>query len=776
MDILLNLVRNDFKRNRVITLALTVFLFLSVLLMAGGLRITGAMFSSLTGLNELAVPPEYLQMHKGTYDEDTFADFVKSHNYIKDSLVVKMLNIHNANIIHQNETFEKNLMDNGFVVQNENFDLLLNLDNEIAVVQRGEIGVAVYYAEEIGIKVGDVITVRKGDYSKDLFVSTIIRDAAMNAPLASSKRFLVAQEDLDDISHHMGEWEYSFEFLLEEGASTATLQKDYIDAGMPSNGAAVTGRLITILNGLSYGLVAFLIIGISLLLVMMSLLCLAYIIKATIAEEHYTIGELKAIGVSGKEIQKLYQMKYIILVLIAAVTGYLAAIPFGNFFASSVIMYCGQGTSEWLKWVFPLIGVILISLFVVLRCRSIIGRNLKSTVRELMRGEDNVKKEGHYALSAKGLRYKNLAIALGELKCKWKEYAVLFFVFVFSAFLILVPMNMRNTVEDPSFITYMGVAESDIRIDIQYSDQLDEQKDAAIDYLEGDPEIEKFAVYQYGYLQLQNTNNEWEYIRVQSGQEAGFPLQYLEGHAPEAVGEIALSSMNASDLGKDVEDTITAIYQSEEILFTVSGIYQDVTYGGKTAKAQIDYVDDEVEVYIVYLNIRDGVSVEEKTDELRLILQDSKVTPVIEFVSQTLGGITGYLKMVEVAAILISLLLIMLISVMVLRLITAREHSAIAIKKAIGFSNMDIRIQFGIRILLIEIAAIAIGSLLANYLGEAILGVIISAMGASKITLLVNPISAYLLFPSLQILVVLITVILGTRVVKSFHIRDQIME
>ena len=58
MKLLLNLVRKDFKRNRVITTALAVFLILSALLMAGGLRVAGTMFSSLNGLDELAVPPE----------------------------------------------------------------------------------------------------------------------------------------------------------------------------------------------------------------------------------------------------------------------------------------------------------------------------------------------------------------------------------------------------------------------------------------------------------------------------------------------------------------------------------------------------------------------------------------------------------------------------------------------------------------------------------------------------------------------------------------------
>jgi len=776
MKLLLNLIRKDFKRNRVIITALAVFLIISALFMAGGLRVAGTMISSLNGLNELAVPPEYLQMHKGTYDEEAFDNFVETHDYIKDSLIVKMLGISNANIIYQGETLEKCLMDNGFVIQNEGFDFLLDMDNEIAVVQEGEIGVPVYYVEDLGIQVGDVITLHDGDYRKELTVSTITRDSSMNASLTTSKRFLISQADLDEINLHMGEWEYLFEFLLEDGTSTAVLEKDYIDAGMPSNGVAITGSQLTILNSFSYGLVAFMIIAISILLIMIAVLCLSYIIRATMAEENYTIGEMKAIGFPGKAIEKLYQMKYIILVLVAGVIGYLAAIPFGDFFSSSVIMYCGYGTVEWMKWVFPFIGVILLSLIVMLKCRRTIRKNLKSTVVELMRGEENTKKEGHYSLPSAGLKHRNLTMAFGELKCKWKEYVVIFFVFVFSSFLILLPMNMKNTIENPSFMTYMGIGESDIRIDIQYSEKLTEQKEAAQSYLENDSETTKYAIYQNGYVQLQNADGEWEYLRVENGDESVFPLEYLEGSAPDDSKEMALSYLNASELGKEVGDSLTVIYQEKELMFTVSGVYQDITYGGKTAKAAIDFDENDVEVYIIYLDVSDGVTIEEKTDELRSILTDSKITPISEFVSQTLGGITDNMSLVEGAAIVISLLLIMLITVMILQLITAREHSAIAIKKAIGFSNRDIRIQFGIRILIIQFVAIVVGTVLANFLGEVIFGWMLSSMGASKITMLVEPVTSFLLWPAAQLLVVFITVIVGTKVVRNYHIRDQIME
>jgi putative ABC transport system permease protein len=322
----------------------------------------------------------------------------------------------------------------------------------------------------------------------------------------------------------------------------------------------------------------------------------------------------------------------------------------------------------------------------------------------------------------------------------------------------------------------MGVGESDIRIDIQFSDKLTEQKDIAISYLENDPEITKYAIYQNGYVQYQNKAGKWEYLRVENGDESVFPLEYLEGSAPIGGKEIALSYLVASESEKKVGESLTLTYQGEEQVFTISGIYQDITYGGKTAKAAINFNEDDVEVYIIYLNVGDGVNISQKTMDIRGILTDSKITPINEFVSQTLGGIMDNLRLVEVAAIIISFLLIILITVMFLQLITVRESREIAIKKAIGFTNRDIRIQFGIRILIIQFLAIIIGTILSNTLGEVIFGLMLSSMGASKITMLVKPLTSYLLYPSLQLLIVLITVIVGTNVVKKYHIKSQITE
>lgn len=163
---------------------------------------------------------------------------------------------------------------------------------------------------------------------------------------------------------------------------------------------------------------------------------------------------------------------------------------------------------------------------------------------------------------------------------------------------------------------------------------------------------------------------------------------------------------------------------------------------------------------------------------LNFVRNDFKRNSVIitALAIQTLSGIVDNMSLVESAAVFISLLLIILITVMFLQLIIAREHNAIAIKKAIGFSTRDIRIQLGIRTLIIQLLAIVAGTILANTLGEVIFAGMLSSIGVAKIKLLTEPIWTYLFCPAAELLVVIITVIIGTKIIKTYHIRDQIME
>lgn len=775
-NLLWSMVKKDIRQNPVVTTVLFIFLFLSMMLMATGFGAIGTMFSSLTGLNEAALPPEYLQMHKGDIDVEKAEAFAQSVEGIEEYELVSMLNLSNSNIWYKGDSFEAFNMDNGLVVQNEKMDFLLDEDNQIAQIHTGEIGIPVYYAEEMGIQVGDSIVLRTDNYEKEFVVAHIIKDAQMNVALSGSKRFLVTKEDIEDVSGYMGEWEYIFEYLLTDDGSVSTLQTAYTDADMPANGTAITSGLLTLINAISYGVTAVLVMLISLLLSVIAVLCLSYIIRATLTEESRNIGTMKAMGFPDKNIGRLYLMKYVVLTGIAGGIGYLVSIPACNVFVASVVSYCGQGTRGWLKWILSAVGILLLVLLVIVKCRKMLRKSMKNQVVTLLKGETQDQRVRHYNLLRNRVRNVNLRIAWGELTCKWREFVVIFFVFILASFLILLPMNLKNTIGDASFITYMGVGQCDIRIDIQYNDEIEAQKEKAIAALRADTDIEALALYANGYVEVENAEGEIGRLRVTNGDQEAFPVQYVEGTAPGSSDEIALSGLEASELGKVPGDIMKIRYRGSDMEYRVSGIYQDITYGGKTAKADISFESGDIEVYVIYLNLKEGASVDQKVSELRQLLPQCKVTPVSEFISQTLGGVTDNIGTIEMAAVILAVTLIILITIMFLQLAMAREHSAIAIKKAMGLRDRDIKLQFGMQVLLVQAVAIVIGTVLANCLGGPLLVALLSSMGCTQIDLIKDPVMAYFIWPVLQLLIGGITTWGATETVRGYSIRDQIVE
>lgn len=97
----------------------------------------------------------------------------------------------------------------------------------------------------------------------------------MNAMMASSKRFLVCGADYERLKS-AGSEEYLIEFLLEEGADVHALATAYTDAGLLANGPAITKPLIRMMNGLSDGLMILVILLVSVVVLLISMLCIRF--------------------------------------------------------------------------------------------------------------------------------------------------------------------------------------------------------------------------------------------------------------------------------------------------------------------------------------------------------------------------------------------------------------------------------------------------------------------------------------------------------------------
>lgn len=130
----------------------------------------------------------------------------------------------------------------------------------------------------------------------------------------------------------------------------------------------------------------------------------------------------------------------------------------------------------------------------------------------------------------------------------------------------------------------------------------------------------------------------------------------------------------------------------------------------------------------------------------------------------------------SIAAIVIALVITVLVTLLFMKMLVAKDRYSIAVMKALGFTNSDITLQFASRAVFVSMIGIVLGTLLANTLGELLAGAAISSFGASSFSFSINPLSAYVLCPLMMVCSVLITTIIGTSGAGKIKISENIKE
>ena len=267
-----------------------------------------------------------------------------------------------------------------------------------------------------------------------------------------------------------------------------------------------------------------------------------------------------------------------------------------------------------------------------------------------------------------------------------------------------------------------------------------------------------------------------ENIKVELGDHSKFPIEYAKGRAPAKENEIALSAINADEMKKKVGDVITLIIDGNEKKLTVSGIYSDLTNGGKTAKAVFTDNSADIMWSIICAKLLDTSLVDKKVSEYSDSFRFAKVSDIDEFVKQTFGSTISSVKKSAFASIVIALIIMVLVTLLFMKMLVAKDRYSIAVMKALGFTNTDIMTQYISRSIFVLIVGIVLGTLLANTLGEVLAGAVISSFGVSSFNFVVNSKSAYLLSPLMMVSVVLIATIIGTSGMGRIKISESIKE
>ena len=779
------ILKKDFLRKKSVTIVVFAFMFLSAWLVAGGSNLIVELSSALNSLFATAQVPHFIHTHAGDIDQAEIDRWAGANSLAAAQQTVEMITIDGASIyLGDSPTAEENsVMDISFVQQNEDFDFLLDLDNQIIQVVPGEIAVPIYFMQEKQLKIGDTVRISNLPFETDFTIAAFVRDAQMNPAIIHSKRFVVHADDYADLAGHFQEKEYLIEFLLTDAGRVDEFTAAYLASSLPKKGEALDESVFKLFNALTDGIVAGVVIVLSLLLIIIAILCLRFTMLATIEEDYREIGVMKAVGIAQGDIKRIYLSKYIAMGVLASLLGYLASLVSHQYLAANILLYIGHGSKSLLQYVVPIVAAASIAVIVVLACLLILRRVNRITAVEALRSGgtgESVKNIKFLRLGHSRVPDINILLGLRDIVQRFRMFGLLCFVFFFSACIVIIPIHFLTTMTSPTFIAYMGIGQSDIRIDLRHSEEIVDRFDRMIAAIANDSEVERFAPMVTSQFKAVLSNGEVETINIETGDFTLFPLDYLDGVAPQNEGEIALSLLKAQDMDKGVGDSVTLLVDGQEQPLKVSGIYQDVTHGGRTAKAVLPAalpLDPENALwYTINLDLKSPDKIPEKAQEFSTAFAPARVTDLEGYLAQTLGNTIAQLEKVTLIAIGAGFLVSVLMTALFLKMLIARDGSQIAIMKSLGFSLRHIRIQYLTKALSLLAIGILLGTAFANTAGQRLISMLWAFRGAAQISFVIDPLQAYLLLPLLLMLTVSITTIISITGIKDTSIIKMITE
>ena len=741
---------NDIKANKLVSAATCIFMAVTAMLLGLSILLYASLADSIDSLMTEAKTPDFLQMHTGELDEDDVNSFSQQREDIEAMQICTFLNLQNSQISIGNESFENNMQDNGLSCQSSLFDYLVDADNKVIYPSEGEVYVPVCYRKEYGIKSGDVMRIGK----EELIVAGFLRDSQMNSMMASSKRFLISEPDYERL-RQLGSEEYLIEFRLKDGSDINAFATAYKDAGLPDNGPTITYPLIRMMNALSDGMMILVILLVSVVVLLISMLCIRYIILTQLEKDKTGIGMLKAVGISRRDIRKLYMSKYLILSVVGCMTGVIAAIITAKPVGAQMRELYGNAGNTGLIYALMILGALAAEGVILLSVSRLLHRTDRISAADALYGRGS----------------------FGKKKNLWLPAMI---ITAAAMFMILVPQNMKSTIEAPEFVTYMGIGESHIRIDVRQTGDVRKIAGEVTEDIGHDNRVRDYVLMETGSYRTILQNGSSYDLMIENGDHSRFPVRYTEGRYPENDREIALSVLNAEEMGVKLGGEIIVCKQmkdgtAEEISCSVCGIYSDITNGGKTAKACMKDPDDATPVMwsIIYLSLADEDLTREWTNEYQdrysSFESGVKVTLIADYLKGTYGQTIRNISKAAAVSAVMACFVLFIVMLLLIRLVVWRERNDSSLKKALGFTSSDIRMEYLKKTVTYILPGIVLGVFAGIVPGQSLAALLLRSMGAYSFRFIIDPLTVFAAAPAMIAVSAVLAAILSLTEVKRIH-------
>lgn len=760
---------------------LLLFIVLSATLLASSINNLLTVSNAISYFGKITNISDYFIV---AYENEEITKWAQKCDYIKEFDIDHMI-VGSSDKLFVNE---KKLDINGtpfITTVPQERDIVVNKDNEaITKIGDGEVGICYSIAEKAGLKIGDEITFQVKDFKQSLKLKYIFKDSVFGSEYMGMKRLIVSDGEYEKLSKVENADKISLYGITSD--DTKALEKD-----LNQYNYNIVSTFSLDMLGSVYTLdmiVAAILAIVSMVLITISLVILRFTIVFTVQEDYKEIGIMKAIGIKNNKIRGIYLIKYFIISVIGATIGI-----FLSFIASEKMLENISGKmaieNATANLLFNVLSGIFIILLVIVFCYLCTGKlNKFSAMQAIRSGSMGERFRKKTLISLHKIKGMNTCfyLALNDILSNFKRYVVLVITFILGTILVIIPMNVANTLNDISILKLFDSTISDVYINDQKSNTYHANKDLDemlqdLENLENQYKEVGVDVDLYrGYSVYANVYKDdiLEGIKIFASitkkcDAANF--SYISGTAPELENEIAMTEVTMDALGVTIGDTVQIMLGQEKKSYIITASYQTMNNMGQGLRFS-ENADVDLKYAIGFGDIQGNFA--KGTDKEKAIKILRETTPGYEikttetYIDNFLGSITNTIDSIKTMIIILVLVVNGLITVLLVKTFLAKDVGEIALLMNLGYSNMAIRFWQTLRISIVLFMSIVLGALISKPLNNPISQMAFGTMGATQIDVKINAIETYLMYPAILFLFTSIIAFVCTSGIRKISFRE----
>lgn len=782
------ILKKDLKRKRTMNFILFLFIILATMFLASSVSNLMSVNGAVDYFMEISKVPDYFTIALTDGTEDVITDYLKDCSDVTEYEVVDTFNVTNERISileAADEKADKYERTNTLAIQAvpENFMKVFDREDNPIQLKNGEIAFPKVEAEENHLGIGDKVSITIGERTQEFTIAAITKDVVFGSPMMGYKRLFITEEDYqrfavqENVTHVNI---YCVNYADEEAFLADWKQQDF---NLITN---VEKNLVSMCYVMDM-LMAGILIIVSICLILIAFLVLRFTIVFTLQEDYKEIGIMKAIGMKEAGIRSIYMVKYFGLSILGAGVGLACSFPFGNLLLKQAIvnLVVFDASKNYMAHVLCAIGIVGIVLaFCYSSTRSLRKFSAIDAIRNGSTGE-RYRAKSPLKLWRRKRMNTRFFLACNDIFSAPKRFAVLLITFCIGTMMILLPLSALHTLKSDGIINLFGMAPSDVYIEMGHGDDYVAEKKVEViqedlDQLEKimrENGIDAETGADVGYMIPCYSNDPEELYNYMTLQEIGSwdrCYDLLDGREPYFANELMITERTAEQMGVSIGDSVYFQYPDEVEEYVITGTYQSMMNMGngyrvsRVANLREEYISG---VFVLQAEVPDMES-EEAYEQIKALFPEYKIMDAGECVDGMIGEITDQMDVLIYVITGIVLLINSLITVLMMKVMMAKERGDIALLKSIGFRNHALRSWQISRILMLLAVAIALGTLLSKILGPVTVGLVFDMMGATKVKLCVNPVEAYLIYPLLLLAVTGFAAFLCAGGVKNVDVKE----